>query len=152
MKIQLSKTRMVPDAMTVWYEHGPEVDMVADLKNLPFAPGSVEAIYSFHVLEHLMPSDCVPALASWMKCLAPGAKFFVVNDDFEYLCRAFVSGDVSIEQFNADFTHPTYITRDNIVKMLGAVGIMSDNIVLWFADVTGEFKKAEHELVVSVKL
>jgi predicted SAM-dependent methyltransferase len=149
MKIQLSHKRVVKDAMTVWYEHGPEVDLVMDIKNLTFAPGSVSCLYAFHVLEHFMPKDVVTALASWKRVLAPGSKMYLVNDDFEVIARSFVGGDISIEQFNDGFTHPTYVTRDNIVTFLAAIDVPSDKIVMWFADVTNEFPKAEHELVVS---
>lgn len=152
MKLQLSKKRVVPDAMTAWYEPGPEVDIVVDLKRLPFAPGSVEKLYAFHVLEHFLPDEIVPALASWKGCVARGGKMFVVNDDFEFICRSFVGGDISIDQFNEGFTHPTYLTSDNVVTYLNAIGIPDDKIVLWYADVTGEFPKAEHELVVMTNL
>jgi len=150
IKIQLSHKRVIPDAMTVWYEEGPEVDLVMDVKKLTFAPGSVSRLYAFHVLEHMFPKDVVPALANWKACLAPGGQMFVVNDDFEVVARSLIGGDVSIDQFNSGFTHPTYLTRDNMVAALEAVGIPQDRIVLWFADVTDQFPKAEHELVVSV--
>ena len=152
MKIQLSKKRVIPDAMTAWHEPGPDVDIVVDLKKLPFAPGSIEKLYAFHVLEHFFPSEIVPALASWKECMVHGGKMFLVNDDFEFVARSLLGGDISIEQFNEGFTHPTYFTRDNIVTYLNNIGVSDDKIVLWFADVADEFPKAEHELVVMTNL
>lgn len=151
MKIQLSKNRVVPDAMTVWYEHGPEVDVVMDLKRPGFAAGSVEKLYVFHVLDHLFPNEVSAAMRAWKDLLAPGGRLFLVVDDFEFLCRSVVGGDLGIAQFNADFTHPSYFTRDSLVEAVREAGIHDERIVLWFADVTGEFKKAEHELVVAAQ-
>lgn len=152
MKIQLSKTRIIPDAMTVWYEHGPDVDLVMDLKSLTFAPQSVEKLYAFHVLEHFYPSEIKPAIRNWMSVVVPGGKLFVVNDDFEFVCRSFIGGDLSIDQLNDGFTKPTHFTKDNMVASLEDAGAVPGSVVIWYADVTDEFKKAEHELVVAVNV
>lgn len=149
MKLQFSKTRIVPDALTVWFEHAPGVDMVMDLRKPGFAPGTVERLYAFHVLDRLQPGEVGPALAAWKELLAPGARMFLVNDDFEFLCRSLIGGDLGIRQFNADFAHPTYFTKDNLTEELQAVGFGLDHISMWFVDVPNEFKKAEFELVIS---
>lgn len=147
MRIQLTKSKVIPDALVAWNEREPGVDIVTDLRDPGFAHGSVEKLYAFHVLDHLFPKEVIPTLMAWKRLLAPGGKLFLVNDDFEFLCRAHVGGDLTVDQFNADFAHPTYFTRDNMIEALKAVGFDPDHLVLWFADVRDEFKKAEHELV-----
>lgn len=151
MKLQFSKTRIVPDALTVWFEHAPGVDMVMDLRKPGFAPGTVERLYAFHVLERLLPNEIVPVLAAWKALLVPGATMFLVNDDFEFLCRSVVGGDLGIRQFNDGFVRSTYFTKDNLTEDLQAVGFHLDDIALWFADVPGEFGKQEFEIVMSIK-
>lgn len=150
MKLQFSKTRIVPDALCVWFEPAPGVDLVVDLKAPGFAPGTIERIYAFHVLDRLLSHEIVPALVAWKALLMPGARMYLVNDDFEFLCRSLVGGDLGIRQFNADFSHPTYLTKDSMSEDLQAAGFHPDNIAVWFADVPNEFRKQEFELVVSI--
>lgn len=147
MKVQLSQKRIVPDAITVWSEHGPEVDLVMDLKQLTFRPGTIDELYSFHVLDHLFPEELVPALKNWRTMLVDGGKLYTVVDDFEYLARGFVGGDLSIELINEFYTHPSQITRDYGVDCLGKAGFSGTDTNIWFVDVPGKFRKQHFELV-----
>lgn len=147
MKIELSPVKIVPGAITVWSEQSPEVDIVMDLKNLTFKPGSVDEIYSFHVLDHLFIDEGVAAVSNWKKCLKPEAKLFIIVDDFEYVARAFVGGDISIELFNDLHSHPSQYTRENLLSLIKKCGYSENKTNIWFQDVTGLFKKKHYELV-----
>lgn len=147
MKIQLSPIRIVPDVLTVWSEHGPEVDIVMDLKKLTFKPGSVDELYSFHVLDHLFPDEIVPAITNWRSCLKDKGKAFFLVDDFEYITRAFVGGDIDINLINDLHNHPTQLTKENLVTFLKAGGFNETVINQWFANVPHLFEKKHYELL-----
>lgn len=147
IKIQLSPKRIVKDVLTVWSEHGPEVDIVMDLKNLTFKPGSIKEIYSFHVLDHLFPEEINTAVNNWRTRLEVGGKLFAVVNDFEYVSRAFVGGDISIELINDQYNHPTQFSRDSLFKAFRTGGFEDEKISIWFTDVPGLFNRKHYELV-----
>lgn len=151
MKIQLSPTRIVKDAVTVWSEHGPEVDMVMDLKALSFAPGSIDEIYSFHVLDHLFPDEAQVAAKNWFEVLVPGARLYIITDDFEYIARGFVGGDISVDLFNELHNHPHQLTRESGAALLSKAGFKPDDVHVWFADVPNLFPRKHFELVLDAK-
>jgi len=151
MKLQLSPTKKIPGVFCVWQEGGPEVDLTADVRALTFAPGSIEEMYSFHVLDHLFPEEVPKAAANWKKLLKPGGKLYIVVDDFETIARSFVGGDFNVDIFNQKFSHPTQFTRDNLVKVLQDCGFEENNIVLWFADVGELFKREPFDLIISAQ-
>jgi len=150
MKIQFSNKRIIHDAVTVWYEAGPEVDMVMDLKALTFRPGSLDAIYSFHVLDHFFPDEARKALVCWKMCLKPKGMLYLVVDDFELLTRSFISGDFPVDFFNDNFSHPMYFTRDNLLVYCIEAGFKPDSPTIWYGDIPDQFKKAKFELVFSI--
>lgn len=147
MKIQLSPVRILKDVTTVWSEHGPEVDIVMDLKNLTFAPGSIEEMYTFHVLDHLFLDELVPAIMNWRKCLKIGGKVYNTVDDFEYISRAFVGGDIDIELVNEMHSTPTHFTRDYLAAVLKKAGFSDASTHIWFSDVPNLFPKKHYELI-----
>lgn len=148
IKIQLSPIRMVKDAITIWSEVGPEVDIVMDLKKLTFRPGSIEEIYSFHVLDHLFPEETSIAISNWKNCLKIGGKLWSIVDDFEHTTRAFIGGDISIELFNNLYSHPSQFSRDSLVSELKKGGFKEEKITVWFAEnVAEKFIKKNDEIV-----
>lgn len=147
MRIELSPVKIVPGAITVWHEQTPDVDIVMDLKNLTFKPDSIEEIYAFHVLDHMFPEELMKSVQNWKRCLKTNCKLFVIVDDFEYIARAFVGGDISIELFNDIHSHPTQFTIDNGVNLLRKAGFPENMINQWFVDVTNLFPKKHYELV-----
>lgn len=152
MKIQLTNKKIVEDAIVVWNEHGQDIDLTMDLKKLSFAPNSVDEIYAFHVLDHLFPEEIFEAISNWRKCLKTNGQLFIVVDDFEYIARAFIGGDLSIELFNNLYSHPTQFTRDNLVLELKKGGFKEDKISIWFTDkVANKFIKNKTELVLDCK-
>lgn len=148
MKIQLSPKRIVQDAVTVWSEPGPEVDVVMDLKNLTFRPGMVDEIYSFHVLDHLFEDEGKQAVKNWYNMLKKNGRLFALVDNFEYIARGFVGGDISIDILNEHHNHPTQYTSDSLFAICRAAGFTEEKIRTWLADeVDGKFHKKHFELV-----
>lgn len=140
MTIELTPKKIIPGAFTIWTEHGPEVDLACDLKNINLKPGSVDKIYAFHVVDRLFADEAQAALKNWYKLLAPGGQLIVVVDDFEYLARAFVGGDIKVDYFNEHHSAPTYFTRDNLAAHLTVAGFAEDKVVIWYDP---EFIKAK---------
>ena len=151
MIIQLSPIRIMKDALTVWQEPGPEVDIMMDVKNLTFRPDSLDVIYSFHVLDHLFENEAQAALNNWRNCLKPKGELYLVVDDFEFVTRGYVGGDFSLKEFNRKFSHPSNYNKDILVEYLARAGFKEDLMRIWFVDVPNLFKKEEYELVVSAQ-
>lgn len=152
MKLQLSNKRIIPGVPTVWSEAGPEVDVVMDLKNLTFRPGSIDEIYSFHVLDHLFPEDTVPALTNWKNCLKNKGVLIMVVDDFEFVCRGFVGGDISIKLLNDQYSHPTQFNKEYLSDCINQAGFNDPAVSMWFSDRVGDlFNRSQSELVLSAK-
>lgn len=150
-KIQLSNKKIVPDALVVWSSPGPEVDIVMDLKNLTFRDGSIEEIFVFHVLDHLFPEECQAAASNWFRCLANGGKVHTLSDNFEYIARAFVGGDISIDLFNDLHNHPHQTTQDNVVKILRSSGFKEDKISIWLDGSPNHMKKTHFEIILTAQ-
>jgi predicted SAM-dependent methyltransferase len=149
MKIQLSDKRIIKDAVTVFSHPGPEVDIVMDLKNLTFRPESISEIYAFHVVDHLFPEEAEIAIANWFNCMAPKAELHLLNDDFEYLARAYVGGDIDVDLFNDLHNHPCQCTQDNVIKMLEKGGFKRDNIVIWYGGSPEGMDKKHYEFIIT---
>ena len=70
-------------------------DVAAMIDALPFADGTVEALYASHVLEHYLevrPHRTVATLLrSWHDLLAPGGVVYIAVPDFEALTRIYAS-------------------------------------------------------------
>lgn len=151
MKIQLSQNRIVKDHITIWQEAGPEVDLTMDLKNLSFRSASINQICSIHVLDFLFPEEAKGALKNWYNCLKPGGKLFIVVDDFEYITRAFVGGDINIDVFNKHHSHASQFDQRSLGDMLITTGFAEGNIKVWFADVPEMFSREHYELVLEAQ-
>lgn len=133
----------------MWQEPGPEVDLVLDLRNLTFAPGTIEAIYAFHVLDHFYIDEARKAIQNWFQCLKPRAPLYTVVDNFEFIARSFIGGDITIEQINDGFVHPSQYTQENLFNLMHSVGFPKQEIRIWYGDVEGLFPVQTHELVMS---
>ena len=149
MKIQLSDKRIVPGALTVWNQNGPEVDIVMDLKNLTFRPESIEEIYVFHVLDHLFAKDGEMAIKNWKQCLAPNAKIHILNDDFEYICRAIVGGDIDIDIYNNLHNHPAQYSQNSLTSLLVKRGFDVNHIVVWYNGNPDHMEKKHYEFILT---
>jgi predicted SAM-dependent methyltransferase len=72
-----------PQKLTGWInidfdeKHAP--DVVADVKNLPYADNSVDEIYASHILEHFNYDE--PVLEEWCRVLKPRGMITVIVPD-----------------------------------------------------------------------
>lgn len=151
MKIQLSEKKIIKDALTVWSHPGPEVDIVMDLKSLTFRPESITEMYIFHIVDHLFPEENIEAMKNWFNILKTGSSMHLLNDDFEYLARAFVGGDIDIDIMNDLHNHPCQCTKDNLVNMLKTGGFKEDNIVMWYGGNPEGVDKKHYEFILTAK-
>lgn len=148
-KIQISPVRKIKDMMTVWSEPGPEVDVVMDLQNLTFRPGSISEIYAFHVVDHLFPEQGIRAIKNWNECLSVEGKLHLLNDNFEYICRAFIGGEISIDLYNDIHNHPCQLTRDNLIAMLKKGQFIEDGMVFWIEGAPAGMPKQHFEFILT---
>lgn len=152
MKLQLSEKRIIPDAITVWQEPGPEVDIVMDVRNLTFGQGSVEELHVFHVLEHLFPKEVLPALVSWKNCLKSEAKIITIVDNFESIARDYIGAGISIHELNSFFSTPTRFDHESLFNLFLKAGFKEGDIIKWnHSTENGFYKMQEHELIFSSK-
>jgi len=68
----------------------PKADINCDAKALPFETGSVDEIYSSHLIEHFDFHEGLAALKEWYRVLKPGGRLTVECPDFEAFCRNFL--------------------------------------------------------------
>jgi len=156
MIVELSPKKIIGGAFTCWNQPEPGVDLVVDLKNLTFKENSIDELYTFHILDHLFENEINIAIKSWKKCLKPGAHLFIIVDNFEYLARSFIGGDMSIDELNADFTHPTDITRENLLRYFREAGFNEDSVIEWSKGIINDknemiLKKEDYEIIFSSK-
>lgn len=78
----------------------PGVDIVADATNIPLPAGSVDEIFSSHLLEHF-PIQLLTRrlLPHWMTLLKPGGKFRAIVPDGEEMLRGHARGEISFDDF-----------------------------------------------------
>lgn len=69
----------------------PEVRKWDLRRGIPLAPGSVDAVYMSHVLEHLSRSDAKAVLLDALRVLRSGGVIRVVVPDLELQCREYLA-------------------------------------------------------------
>ena len=153
MILEITPTKKIEGAITVWNQPNPDVDVLMDLKKLTYREGSIDEIYAFHVLDHFFEDEGREAIKNWTKLLKVNGRLVVVVNDFEYLTRAFIGGDISIEEWNDNFSNPTNFTKDNLFTFFKEVGFQDGDILTWAKDIIDKgkvlFTKQDFELVFS---
>jgi predicted SAM-dependent methyltransferase len=62
-----------------------------DARAIPLVPGTVDTIYSSHLLEHLPARTVAPTLAHWRALLKPGGVLHLNVPDLEWACERFLA-------------------------------------------------------------
>ncbi len=109
------------------------IDVVADLRSLPFETDSVDEILSAHVIEHFTAEDFLGVLLPhWVGLLRPGGILRLVAPDTDAMVRAYLAGTRSFEQlrlvtfggqeYEGDF-HLNMFTAEAVVDACRAAGL-----------------------------
>lgn len=111
----------------------PGVDMVADVRRLPFAEGQVDEIFSAHLLEHFPIEDLVRSLLPyWFSLLRPGGRFVAVVPDADTMVREYAAGRYGFDdlrlvtfgeqEYDGDY-HFNMFSHESLAELLRQVGL-----------------------------
>lgn len=71
------------------------VDLVADVRDLPYDDNSIDLIYSCSVIEHFSKYEYKKILKYWFDLLIPWGRLEISTMDFEAICkRYFIKGSI----------------------------------------------------------
>jgi len=73
--------------------YNEKADLQAPAHCLPYPDGSVDEVFSSHMIEHLTPQELELALKEWRRVLKPGAMLRIRCPNFELYVREFLEGD-----------------------------------------------------------
>lgn len=123
-----------PDYLNIDARELPSVDMVADVRSLPFHPGTVSEIYAAHLVEHFTEADLKSTvLLAWHRILKAGGLLRVVVPDAEGMIQAFSRGQYPFESLrevtfgSQDYPgnyHYTMFSRESLRGLLRASGFV----------------------------
>jgi hypothetical protein len=110
-----------------------EVDVVADPRNLPFDPESVEELRAVHVLQRYSARELEETvLPHWLSVLRPGGSLVAVISDADAMVRGYVAGRLDFETLrDATFGDDrgardapvTMFSRDSAVTLFERAGL-----------------------------
>lgn len=151
MKIQITPERKLDDALMIWHEGVNDVDLVLDPRppyGLKFRPESIESIYAFNIISKTPTKNIKEMISGWYSILKPGGILYVIETDFEYIARAIVGGDLSIEEYNKDFISKTCLSQDLLVGFLHSGGFDEKDQKRWVPDGL-KFSVKHYEMIIS---
>jgi hypothetical protein len=118
-----------PDHVHVGTKDLDNVDVVGDVRDLPFPPGSVAEIVSEHLVPSFSPAELAETiLPHWSSRLAPGGTLVAVVADLDALVRAYVAGGVGL----ADLQRTIFADPDGQPRVSAVSAV---ELGQWFAKV-----------------
>jgi SAM-dependent methyltransferase len=115
------------------------VDVVSDVRALPFERGSVDEIYSAHLVEHFPLEELRRVvLPHWLDVLRPGGKLVAVTPDAQTMIEEAAAGRMTFndlqrvtfgdQEYDGDFHFAMY-TPDSFTGLLSEVGFTGVEII-----------------------
>lgn len=92
----------IPGYINIDIQPDPAVDLVSDIRILPFEDGSVDFIYSCTNIEHFGRREWRDLLKHWFNKLKPGATLRITTADFRSVCER-------------------YLEKGNVEELLGCI-------------------------------
>lgn len=79
-----------------------QCDLVMDGRELDnhFEHESVDRIYAGHFVEHLTPTEAKSWISMCYRLLKPGGDLCFVTPDFDYICKEYLAGNITLERMN----------------------------------------------------
>lgn len=82
-------------------------DIEADMADLPFDDGVVDAIWSSHALEHIDMMQVHPTLSEWFRVLKPGGTLTLLVPDMDYVAKKWLEiGSAALQLIFGNQRHP----------------------------------------------
>jgi len=114
------------------------IDIVADIRALPFEAGEVATIYCAHLLEHFPLEEVRRSLLPyWLSRLQPGGRFIAVVPDSESMLAGYARGEISFadlrevtfggQEYEGDF-HFNMYSQESLTSLLAAVGFVDTEV------------------------
>jgi SAM-dependent methyltransferase len=121
-----------PDYVNVDGRPLPGVDVVADVRRLPFEEGQLDEIFSAHLLEHFPLEELARSLLPyWFSLLRPGGRFVAVVPDADTMVREYAAGRYGFDElrlvtfgeqeYDGDF-HFNMFSHQSLADLLRNVG------------------------------
>lgn len=115
------------------------VDIVAEVGNLPFEPGTVQVIRSAHLLEHFPLEELRRRLLPyWFELLRPGGTFVAIVPDAETMLAEYAAGRMTFEdlrlvtfgdqEYDGDF-HFNMFSKASLTELLSSAGFSEVRVV-----------------------
>lgn len=115
------------------------VDVVSDVRALPFDQASADEIYSSHLVEHFPAEELRRVLLPhWLELLRPGGKLVAVTPDAETMIEETAAGRMAFDdlqrvtfgdqEYDGDFHFAMY-TPESFAGLLSEVGFTNVEIV-----------------------
>ncbi len=123
----------LPDFVNVDSRELEHIDVLADVRRLPFPTGSLAQVHSAHLLEHFPLEEVRRSLLPyWFSLLRPGGLLSAVVPDTEAMIAEFSAGRLSFEElrlvtfgqqeYDGDF-HFNMFSRSSICDLLREAGL-----------------------------
>jgi len=102
--------RRIPGAVNIDARRNPAVDLVCDVRRLPYRRNSVARIETFHLIEHLPRAGLEGVLRHWLTLLRPGGVLVIECPDFDRAIQDYAVGNderlgniFGLQRFPGDF-------------------------------------------------
>ncbi|MDQ6614457.1 MAG: hypothetical protein M3083_06860 [Actinomycetota bacterium] len=110
------------------------IDIVADVRSLPFGPGEVSTLWCAHLLEHFPVEEVRRSLLPyWLSILKPGGRFVAVVPDSEAMLDGYGTGEISFDdlrevtfgsqEYDGDF-HFNMYSKTSLTALLEEAGFV----------------------------
>jgi len=71
----------------------PDINILADARNLPFKNNAFDEVYSSHLIEHFHFQEAFDILQEWKRVIREGGKLVIETPDLLGLCKRFIVVD-----------------------------------------------------------
>ncbi len=115
------------------------VDIIADVRNIPFEKESIDELYLAHVIEHFTEVDMEKyILPYWYSLLKPGGKITIICPNWSAMLDDYAKGKVSFEilkeitfgsQEYEGNQHYNMFSPHSLTELLNKIGFKSVSIV-----------------------
>jgi predicted SAM-dependent methyltransferase len=117
----------------------PGVDIICDVRSVPFTKGSVDTLYLSHVIEHFPEIEMSKVIMPyWYELLKPGGKIVIICPDWEAMLKGYAQGEISYEalkevtfgsqEYEGNF-HFNQFTSETLTRLLEDVGFKQVRVV-----------------------